>query len=279
MDGCKVKEEIYPFTANIKNHDGKSVTIYIDPNKKELDKLDFMDGVRALLDVKNCYAWANAFHATIMRQLSLSNAIPVLLFYDNQTEIYVMVTDASRSTLWHENPKVAVAIRNHPYIRKWKKIEIGYYNEDIVGDWEKAKTFKEWLHTNHAELGRRYPKIRGSSDLVDGRRVSGNVDNTSSIGASLTNWVAMSGIRRIPASDFEDWNSGYFPDCRADEQQKVKELVAQIQKSNRISPLIVVIDAKGPYVLEGVHRYDALKILKANWVPALIVIDQDEVEI
>lgn len=136
-------ESIYPFTAKIKNHDGKPVTIYINPTKEELEKLTnilgFPNEVRVLLDDKHCYAWHDAYHVTIMNQLSVINPIPALIFNDGK-EIIVEVTDASRHTTWHENPKVAEKIRQHPYIKQWKKIVVGYYNEDIVGDWEKLKS-------------------------------------------------------------------------------------------------------------------------------------------
>jgi len=50
-------------------------------------------------------------------------------------------------------------------------------------------------------------------------------------------------------------------------------LVKQIRESGEISPLIIVVEEEGPYVLEGSHRIDALSLLKANFFPALVVID------
>lgn len=58
------------------------------------------------------------------------------------------------------------------------------------------------------------------------------------------------------------------------EQDKIKRLAEQIKQSQRIDPLIVVIDSKGPYILEGSHRSPALKILGARSFPALVVIDR-----
>jgi hypothetical protein len=55
----------------------------------------------------------------------------------------------------------------------------------------------------------------------------------------------------------------------------IEQLTDKIRVSKQISPLIVVIDKEGPYILEGSHRIDALKRLDAKSFPALIVIDYD----
>lgn len=41
-------------------------------------------------------------------------------------------------------------------------------------------------------------------------------------------------------------------------------------------PLIVAVDDKGPYILEGGHRFVALGLLQIPTFPALVVIDQDD---
>ncbi|HUS48953.1 MAG TPA: hypothetical protein VMZ91_02210, partial [Candidatus Paceibacterota bacterium] len=48
------------------------------------------------------------------------------------------------------------------------------------------------------------------------------------------------------------------------------------KESNWISPLIVVIDSEGPYILEGGHRYVALRELGFQSFPAVIVIDTED---
>jgi hypothetical protein len=45
-----------------------------------------------------------------------------------------------------------------------------------------------------------YPIARA---VVDGRTVLDNIDNTSSIGASLYHYKVLDGIREVPMSDFE----------------------------------------------------------------------------
>lgn len=59
------------------------------------------------------------------------------------------------------------------------------------------------------------------------------------------------------------------------EQERTEYLAAQIQESREINPLIVVEDVKGPYILEGGHRFDALRLLRAKAFPALVVLDLD----
>ena len=62
---------------------------------------------------------------------------------------------------------------------------------------------------------------------------------------------------------------------QSDEILRCKKLAEQIKESGEISPLIVVEDADGLYILEGSHRYDALYYLGAKSFPALLVIDQN----
>lgn len=110
-----------------------------------------------------------------------------------------------------------------------------------------------------------------AGDMVDGRAVLDNIDNTSSIGASLYHYKVLDGIREVPMSDFEVSGKHYS----VEGTNRIQRLAAEIQHSKEIAPLIVVIDKEGPYVLEGVHRLSALKVINAKSFPALVVIDYD----
>lgn len=61
----------------------------------------------------------------------------------------------------------------------------------------------------------------------------------------------------------------------ASEERITKDLAEQILLSKEVDPLIVVEDAEGPYILEGAHRFDALRELGAKSFPALVVLDLD----
>ena len=80
-------------------------------------------------------------------------------------------------------------------------------------------------------------------------------------------------IREVPMSAFQDDGKPSF--YSQTEKAKVEALAEEIKASGRIEPLIVVVDhdLRGPYVLEGGHRFDALKLLGAKSFPALIVAD------
>ncbi len=105
---------------------------------------------------------------------------------------------------------------------------------------------------------------------VDGRKVGDHVANRGSIGSSLTDYEVLRGIREVRTSFFEDWST-----VPPDRTRQVLDLAEQIRENNRVDPLIVVVDKLGPYILEGGHRYDALKILDAEALPALVVIDNE----
>jgi len=106
---------------------------------------------------------------------------------------------------------------------------------------------------------------------VDGRTVLQDVHNTSSIEASVPNAEVLPGIRELPMSDFELTGTHYSEEG----SRRITELAERIQDSMEISPLIVVLEAQGPYILEGATRSDALYRLSAKSFPALVVVDLD----
>ena len=108
---------------------------------------------------------------------------------------------------------------------------------------------------------RNYP-IAG--DVVDGRSVKLPLPNQESIEASLEEFEVLSDIRAVPMSAFPE----------AIPVTKRTELANEIDESGEIVPLIVVIDDKGAYILEGASRFDALLSLNAQSFPAQVVIDR-----
>lgn len=122
----------------------------------------------------------------------------------------------------------------------------------------------------YKKLERKYKK---AGSVVDGRKVLSNVDNMDSIGSTLYNYTILNGIRVVSMSEFDGPKSVFYAKNDFDHS---KMLAEKIKESNSISPLIIVIDDEGPYILEGSHRYVALYYLKAKSFPALIVVDDDE---
>jgi GNAT superfamily N-acetyltransferase/ADP-ribose pyrophosphatase YjhB (NUDIX family) len=117
---------------------------------------------------------------------------------------------------------------------------------------------------------------------VDGRDVRlGPVDNTGSIAASFNDYEVLPGVREIPMGLFGDALDPYKSYYAKNDIERCEELAEKIKDSGEISPLIIVVDHEGseaPYILEGGHRGSALWLLGAKSFPALVVLDQDEVE-
>ena len=119
-----------------------------------------------------------------------------------------------------------------------------------------------------------YPTIK-NGEQVSGLDVGDVVHNRSSLGSSGIPYEnVLPGIRRVPLSAFEvtDPNRLFYA---ANDIRRTEELAREIQYNNRIDPLIVVIDEKGPYILEGAHRLGALHILGAKELPAIVAYDED----
>lgn len=114
-------------------------------------------------------------------------------------------------------------------------------------------------------------KYRLAGPLVDGRVVRADIPNTSSVSASLDDYEVLPGVREVPFSAFDQM--GRLRYYSVGEERRTKDLARQIQQSGEIAPLIVVEDDQGPYVLEGGHRFDALRELGARSFPALVVLD------
>ena len=99
------------------------------------------------------------------------------------------------------------------------------------------------------------------------------VPNLGSIRSSLTNWEEVPGIQQIPMSEFNAAPRDLF--YAADDLAHVDSLANEIRQSGEISPLIVVQDSEGYYVLEGAHRLGALHEMGQPSVPALVIKDLD----
>jgi len=123
---------------------------------------------------------------------------------------------------------------------------------------------------NPGSIRDKYPRAKAT---VDGRTVRDSIPNRSSIGSSLDSYEVLPGVREVPFSAFDQM--GPLSYYSVSEARRTKDLAAQIRTSREINPLIVVEDAEGPYVLEGAHRFDALRELGARAFPALVVLDLD----
>jgi hypothetical protein len=114
------------------------------------------------------------------------------------------------------------------------------------------------------------PRTLSAGDIVNGMMVRKDIPNTSSISASLTDY-STHGLQEVPMSAFDVVGKPRYRN--AQEEKRTKELARQIQQNKELNPLIVVKDAEGHYILEGGHRFDALRELDINSFPALMVHD------
>jgi len=115
----------------------------------------------------------------------------------------------------------------------------------------------------------RYP-IAG--EHVDGLYVRDHVPNLDSIDGYFANSKTLPGIRVVPMSDLGGPRTVFYA---TDDFARSERLAEAIRTSGEISPLIIGVDEKGPFVIEGAHRFVALWYLKARELPAVVVVEED----
>ncbi len=119
----------------------KTVELFKNPTKKELNAINSKNLIRGFLTKDSLIVW-NAYdgiHFEVARYLDLNpdNSVAIYLYYSpHDPNIGVDVTDYNRGK-WYHNPKLKDWILNHP---AWwvdiDYIDISYHDEAIVGKWE-----------------------------------------------------------------------------------------------------------------------------------------------
>ena len=132
---------------------------------------------------------------------------------------------------------------------------------------EGAKPAAATSHSSLEDIDAAYPVVKGD---IDGRAVRAEVPNLSSIGASIDNPQELPGVRQVQMSQFTLDGDSTPTDA------PTLALAEEIRNSGELNPLIVAIDENGPYIVEGGHRYGALKVLGAKSFPAVVVIEVDD---
>ncbi|MBU8921259.1 MAG: ParB N-terminal domain-containing protein [Bacteroidales bacterium] len=112
-----------------------------------------------------------------------------------------------------------------------------------------------------------------TKDKLYGYTVRKAVPNMGSIESTYDEgeYEILPGVRDVSMDAFtvaEDVNK---PSHSATENERIRKLADEIKSNKEINPLIVAIEDKGPYILEGGHRFDALAMLGVKSFPAVIV--------
>jgi len=128
------------FTTNIT---GKSdyVEVFIDPTDREVKECVAHDQYGLIISGKNAYVWNRmvAYHYQVRNFLGKridADYVSILIYVVRGKEIEVMISDDTKHSSWHHNPKVDDYIKSHPFFRNKQIVNILYWDEKIVGDWK-----------------------------------------------------------------------------------------------------------------------------------------------
>ena len=133
------------------------------------------------------------------------------------------------------------------------------------------KIFRIAQNNKFLDIEKKYPK---ASSIIGELNVLSDIPNLSSISATLTDYIILKGIRIARMDYFDVTGKSYS----TSENKRIHDLENDIKESGTISPLIVVVEKEGDYILEGAHRLDALYNLGIKEFPALIVINNEDLE-
>lgn len=127
-------------------------------------------------------------------------------------------------------------------------------------------------NSNLEQIAKSFPLTEGKSGFL--QVLEDDIPSLDSISATLSKYKVIPGIRAIPILELNtDPHHNFYT---TDDLNRIKELSEEIMKNGYIKPLILVLDRKGFWVLEGAHRMCALHLLQVNTLPALIVVDFEE---
>jgi hypothetical protein len=116
----------------------------------------------------------------------------------------------------------------------------------------------------------RYPK---AGNEVGGLLVRDYIPNTDSIDGYFEEGETLPGIRVVSMAGFGGPRSVFYA---KDDFDRAERLAEAIKHSGEINPLIIGVDEKGPFIIEGAHRFVALHNLKIKEFPALVVVGRDD---
>jgi phage pi2 protein 07 len=116
-----------------------------NPSSEDIQRLSRSNEIRMFLVGDDLYAWnpIELLHEEVASELQLGqNRIPLFGLTLKGKIFNVWVTDSSKNTSWHHDPKVKNIIMQNPNLMKLMHQEmrnnpdIGYYDQDIGGNWD-----------------------------------------------------------------------------------------------------------------------------------------------
>jgi hypothetical protein len=98
------------------------------------------------------------------------------------------------------------------------------------------------------------------------------LDVLSPIG--IDDYEIISGIREVSKGAFD---KKYLDSLSFEKfDKRTKDLATQVQESKENIPMVVAVDSKGAYIIEGGHRFDALMAQDTKSIPAIVVADKSD---
>jgi hypothetical protein len=153
------------------------------------------------------------------------------------------------------------------------------YDEAMKGVYtSQMPTFAQWVKSQGKAKGGVAHMAKKKNDYafvkhkqgekVGGYHVGEKINNYGSYESSGISKV-LPGIHKVPMSSFETTHPNDLFYAKND-HDRVRHLAEQIKQNKYLDPLLVAMDEKGPYVLEGGHRLGAAHLLGMKEIPAMI---------
>ena len=167
--------------------------------------------------------------------------------------------------------RISIQGKHHPV---YEKLFVAPAGSDVQG----KKLHKAKGGVAHMDKGGKLPRHNfvkhKHGEKIGGYDVGDKIKNYGSYEASGISDIEH-GIHKVPMSAFEVTHPNQLFYAK-DDIDHVHRLAEQIKKNKYVDPLLVAMDKKGAYVLEGGHRLGAAHLLGMKEIPAIIGHEPDD---
>lgn len=120
------------------------VEVFINPTQREISEVTSHDEYGIIISGKNAYVWNRdlAYHFQVRKFLGNkvdSNYVCGRIVIEGNNKVSLIVSDDTIKSNLHHNPEIGNFIQTHPFFKDKTLMDVLYYDQHVVGDWQNLK--------------------------------------------------------------------------------------------------------------------------------------------